>query len=190
VEQGQGDWVLWLDADERCTPELRAEIERVTGAAAPAAEAACAGFEMRRLAFHLGRWIRHSGWYPDWKLRLVRRGRARIGGQNPHDRMIADGPAGRLAAELLHFAYFDFAAQIRTIQNFSGIMAEEMFRAGKRFSLLRAVLHPFFKFVGCYLWKSGWRDGWPGLVIAAASAFAVFARYVKLWELQRAARSG
>lgn len=190
LEQAQGDWVFSLDADERCTPELRAEIERVTGADASAPEAACAGFEMRRIAFHLGRWIRHGGWYPDWKLRLVRRGRAHIGGRNPHDRMITDGPVGRLDADLLHFAFRDFAAQIRTIQSYTDIMAAELFRAGKRFSLPRAVLHSFFKFVGCYLWKSGWRDGWPGFVIAAASAFAVFARYVKLWELERAARSG
>jgi glycosyltransferase involved in cell wall biosynthesis len=177
LEQTGGEWVLCVDADERCTPALRAAIESALRADPPDA-----GFEVRRHVFYLGRWIDHGGWYPDWKLRLVRRGRARWGGVDPHDKLIADGPARRLDADLAHFTYENFASHLRTLQRFSDVVSEEQARAGRSFSLLRAITHPPTKFFECYVWKQGFRDGWPGFVIAATSAFYVFAKYVKLWE--------
>ena len=137
---------------------------------------------MRRHVFYLGRWIDHGGWYPDWKLRLVRRGRARWGGVDPHDKLIADGAVGRLDAELVHFTYADFAAHLRTVQRFSDVVSGVQAAEGRRFSLLRALVHPPAKFFECYVWKRGFLDGWPGFVIAATSSFYVFAKYVKLWE--------
>jgi glycosyltransferase involved in cell wall biosynthesis len=177
LEQTTGDWILCLDADERCTPALREAIAR-----ALAGDPAVAGFEVRRHVFYLGRWIDHGGWYPDWKLRLVRRGRARWGGVDPHDKLLPDGPVARLDADLEHFSYRDFADHLRTVQRFSDVVAAEWRRAGRRFSLARALAHPPVKFVECYVWKRGFRDGWPGFVIAATSAFYVFAKYVKLRE--------
>jgi glycosyltransferase involved in cell wall biosynthesis len=203
LEQTSGEWVLCVDADERCTPALRAAIESALRSAAnesphaersddtrfprsePTASGAiteAAGFEVRRHVFYLGRWIDHGGWYPDWKLRLVRRSRARWGGVDPHDKLIADGPVRRLDADLVHFTYENFASHLRTLQRFSDVVSEEQARAGRRFSLLRAITHPPAKFFECYVWKQGFRDGWPGFVIAATSAFYVFAKYVKLWE--------
>ena len=178
--QASGDWVLNLDADERCAPALRDAAR-----AAIAADPPQAGFEMRRRAFYLGRWIGHGGWYPDWKLRLFRRGRARFGGHGPHDRVRADGSVGRLDAEILHFPYTDFAEHVRTLQRYSEVVAAEWAAGGRRFSLARALLHPPAKFLECYLWKQGVRDGWPGFAIAATSAFYVFAKHVKLWEKTR-----
>ena len=179
LEQTTGDWVLCVDADERCTPALREAIER-----ALRGEVREAGFEMRRHVFYLGRWIDHGGWYPDWKLRLVRRGKARWGGVDPHDKLVADGPVRRLDAELVHFTYADFAAHLRTVQRFSDVVSEVWVGEGRRFSLLRALFHPPAKFFECYVWKRGFLDGWPGFVIAATSAFYVFAKYVKLREKQ------
>jgi len=177
LEQTTGAWVLCVDADERCTPALRAAIEiALRGAASEA------GFEVRRHVFYLGRWIDHGGWYPDWKLRLVRRGKARWSGVDPHDKLIAEGPVGRLDAELVHLTYADFAAHLRTVQRFSDVVSEVWMGEGRRFSLLRALLHPPAKFFECYVWKRGFLDGWPGFVIAATSSFYVFAKYVKLWE--------
>jgi glycosyltransferase involved in cell wall biosynthesis len=180
LEQTTGEWILCLDADERVTPALRAAIER-----ALAGPAACDGFAMRRHVFHLGRWIDHGGWYPDWKLRLVRRGRARWGGVDPHDKLVADGPVARLDADLVHLSYRDFAAHVRTLQRFSDVVAAQWAREGRRFSLPRALLHPPVKFFECFVWKQGFRDGWPGFVIAATSAFYVFAKHVKLFEHTR-----
>jgi glycosyltransferase involved in cell wall biosynthesis len=182
LEQATGDWVLALDADERCTPELREAVER---ALAEAEALGAAGFEVRRHVFYLGRWIDHGGWYPDWKLRLVRRERARWTGVDPHDRLEVDGPVRRLDADLVHLTYRDFAQQLRTVDRFSEVVAEEWRKEGRTFSLLDALLHPPAKFFECYVWKRGFLDGWPGLVIAATSAFYVFARQVKLREKTR-----
>ena len=98
-----------------------------------------AGFEVRRHVFYLGRWIDHGGWYPDWKLRLVRRGRARWGGVDPHDKLIADGPVGRLDGELVHFTYGNFSDHLRTVQRFSDVVSDVQAREGRRFSLVRAI---------------------------------------------------
>lgn len=180
LEQTTAEWVLCLDADERCTPELAGAIR-----SALAAPGDRAGFAVRRHVHYLGRWIDHGGWYPDWKLRLVRRGRARWGGVDPHDKLIADGPVARLEADLVHATYRDFADHLRTVQRFSDVVSDEWLRAGRRFSLLRAVAHAPVKFFECWIWKQGFRDGWPGFVIAATSAFYVFAKHVKLWEKSR-----
>jgi glycosyltransferase involved in cell wall biosynthesis len=180
LEQTQGEWVVCLDADERCPPRLRDAV-----LAALAAAPVVAGFEVRRHAFYLGRWIDHGGWYPDWKLRVVRRDRARWGGTDPHDRLVADGPVARLDAEIEHHPYADFADHLRTVERFSDVVAAEWVRRGRRFSLLRALVHPPEKFLECWVWKQGFRDGWAGFVIAATSAFYVFAKHVKLWERTR-----
>jgi glycosyltransferase involved in cell wall biosynthesis len=187
LEQAKGDWVLNLDADERCTPELRDAIR----AALPGADASgIAGFEVRRHVFYLGRWIDHGGWYPDWKLRVARRDRARWGGIEPHDRLEVDGRVERLAADLEHYTYRDFAHQLRTVDRFSAVFAERWQQEGRRFSLLDALFHPPAKFLECYVWKRGFLDGWPGFVIAATSAFYVFAKQVKLRERTREREAG
>lgn len=185
LEQATAEWVLSLDADERCTGALRGAIE----AALPGADAqGIAGFEVRRHAFYLGRWIDHGGWYPDWKLRVARRDRVRIVGVDPHDRMAVDGRVGRLEADLLHFTYGSFSDQLRTVDRFAEVYAEQARTRGEGFSLFDALLHPPGRFFECYLWKRGLLDGWPGFVIAATTAFYAFARQVKLRELERGTR--
>ena len=177
LEQTTGDWVICLDADERCTAELREAFEKEVAAAD-----GLAGFEVRRHVKYLGRWINHGGWYPDWKLRIVRRGKAKWAGVDPHDKLFPDGPVKRLDADLHHFTYRDFAHQIRIINHFSDVIVAEYLKQGKRPSKLQAVFHPPWKFFECYVWKLGFLDGFPGFVIAVGSAFYIFARYVKLWE--------
>lgn len=181
IERCAHDWVLSLDADERCTPALRDAIRD-----ALAAPGEAVAFELRRLTWHLGRWIRHGGWYPDWTVRLVRRGRVERDGREPHDKLVPKGPLRRVHADLLHYSYADFAHQIRTINHFSDVMAEEYVREGRRFAAWKAVVRPPGKFLECYLWKRGFLDGFAGFAIAVASAFLVFARYVKQWERSRA----
>jgi glycosyltransferase involved in cell wall biosynthesis len=184
LEQAKGEWILSLDADERCTPQLRAAIGD-----ALANPGQAAGFEMKRHVFYLGRWIDHGGWYPDWKLRLARRDRARFTGHGPHDRLEVDGPTQRLDAELVHYTYRNFSQHLRTVDRFSDVFAQEWLAAGRRFSLLDALFHPPLKFLDCYVWKRGFLDGWAGFVIALTSAFYVFAKQVKLREKTRDARS-
>jgi len=181
LEQARGDYVLALDADEAASPALAAEVARVV--AAPDAPGAPAGYEMNRLTFHLGRWIRHGDFFPDWQLRLFRRDGARWDGVDPHGRVVVSGPVVRLVGELRHWSYRDLADQIERIQDFSRVQARALRAAGRRARWSDLVLRPPARFLRAYVGKGGFRDGVPGFVIAAATAFHVFLKYAKLWEL-------
>jgi len=180
LEQASGDWILCLDADERCSAALREAAQ-----AAIASDPGLVAYRVRRRTFHLGRWIRYGGWYPDWKLRLVRRGRAHWGGRDPHDKLIADGPVGQIDADLEHYSYRDYGDHLDTVRRFSAIVAAQWHEEGRRASWLQAIAKPPIKFLECWVWKQGFRDGWPGFVIAATTAFYVFTKQVKLRELER-----
>ncbi len=182
LDLATGDWVLALDADEAVTGELAASVR-----AALAQPAGPAGYELNRLTYHLGRWIRHGDFYPDWQLRLFRREAGRWAGINPHGRVVVDGATGRLAGHLEHYSYRDLADQVARIQSFSRIQAAALHAEGRRASLAKLVLNPPFRFFRAFVLKAGWRDGIPGLVIAAATAFHVFLKYAKLWELAQGA---
>lgn len=174
------EWVLSLDADEALTPELARSIKDALSA--PAYD----GYEMNRLTNYCGSWIRHGGWYPDRKLRLFRKGRGSWVGVNPHDRYeLADRSAkvGRLRGDLLHYSYRSVSDHLKQIDFFTGIMAAELHRAGKRAPMWRVVLAPAFRFFRDYVVKGGWMDGMHGFVIAALSSSAVLVKYVKLRHL-------
>lgn len=179
IDQAGGEWVLSIDADERVTPELRAEIEH-----ALAEPQGYEGFSMPRLSFYLGRWIRHSGWYPDRKLRLIRRGRGRWGGVNPHDHLACDGPVRALRGDLLHYSYRDIADHLKTIDFFTTIAAREKHKRGAR-ALPGMIFGPPLKFLKAYVLKLGFLDGLPGLVVAVLGSYYVFLKYAKLFELKR-----
>lgn len=184
LEQAAGDWALSLDADERVTPDLRAEILAAVAAPGPAT----AGFSMPRLSNYLGRWIRHSGWYPDRKLRLVRRGKGRWGGVNPHDRLEVDGAVVALHGDLRHYPYKDLSDHLRKIDSYTTIMAREKRRRGER-ALPRLVLDGPAKFLKAYVLRAGFLDGWQGLVLAAMGSYYAFLKYAKLLELELHERS-
>jgi glycosyltransferase involved in cell wall biosynthesis len=174
----RNDWVLSLDADERLTPELRDEIRAVE----PGERA---GFRVARLTFAMGRPIRHCGWYPQRKVRLFDRTRARWAGENPHDFIVVDGPRGDLAGDLLHHSFLDLAHQVDTVNRFSSIVAFNGRHAGRRFALAAAVVKPFAKFLEIYLLKRGFLDGFPGFTVAVSSAFSAFLKIAKRYELDR-----
>ncbi|KAF0245682.1 MAG: family 2 glycosyl [Planctomycetota bacterium] len=176
LEHCAHDWVFCLDADERVSPELKAEIPKALEK--PAAD----GFEIPRHTWYLGRWINHCGWYPDFKMRLFRRSRGKFAGTDPHDHFALEGGPGRLKGEIQHFTYKNFAHQLRTINAFSEAASKELYDKGRRFSLLALLIKPQWKFLEVFIFKAGFLDGLAGFVIAVASAFNVFTRQVKLWE--------
>ena len=180
LEQAQSEWVLCVDADERVSPLLGESIR----AALAAPPGALAGYRMARKTFYLGRWILHSGWYPDWKVRLVRRGRARWGGVDPHDRLDADGPVSTLPGDLEHRTYRDIADHLRTIDRFTSVAARELLDRRQGGAVLKMILNPPAKFAKMYLLKAGFLDGLPGFVVAALGSYYVFLKYAKLWELR------
>jgi len=181
LDQARNDWVLALDADEALAPELARAVQEAIAADGPAD-----GYELDRLTWHLGRWIRHGEFHPDWQLRLFRRGRGRWTGTNPHGRVALTGVRARLPGELEHYSYRDLADQVARIQDFSRVQAEALFARGRRARVLDLLLRPPLRFLRAFLLKQGFRDGVPGLVIATATAFHVFLKYAKLWELGRA----
>lgn len=182
LEMAGCDWALSVDADERVSPELREQIQAVLDGKG---DPNVAGYEMPRKTFYLGRWITHGGWYPDRKLRLVRRGRAKWAGTNPHDHLYADGPTARLSGDLYHYTYRDISDHLRAIDGFTTISAEELRKKGKRFVLFHMLFNPPFKFLRMYFLRLGFLDGIPGWVVALLGSYYVFLKYAKLWELRR-----
>jgi len=177
--QCAGPWILSIDADERVTPELRASIERELEN--PKFEA----YRVSRLCWFMNRWIRHEGWYPDAKVRLWKQGAGRWGGYDPHDDVNVDGLVGRLDGDLHHYVYRDVQHNLLTIARYSSIMARELHQRGRRAHVWDLVLRPPLVFLKKLILRLSILDGFPGLVIATTSAFSVYAKYAKLWEMQR-----
>jgi glycosyltransferase involved in cell wall biosynthesis len=178
LEKAGSDWVLSLDADEAVAEGLAEEIATAIGRAPPEV----AGFSMPRLSYYLGRWIRHGGWYPDTKVRLVRKGHGRWVGDALHETLAVEGRINPLSKPILHFVYRSISDQLGTIDRFSTIAARERGSASGMY-VLAGLGHAAAKFAECYLWKLGLMDGWPGLVIAANSAWYVFLKHAKAWEM-------
>lgn len=177
-------WLLYVDADEEVSPELKSEI--LDELRHP--ERGFVGFEFPRMVNYLDQWIRHGEWYPDMKLRLFLKERGRSGGQEPHDQVLIDGPVKRLNGHLYHYTYDDIHDHLETMNRFSSITAKEKFKAGGRCRSTDILLRPFLRFLKAYIFRRGFLDGRRGLLIAMASAFGVCMKYAKLWELQLAER--
>lgn len=175
------DWVLSLDADERVSPELADEIRALFAASEPPLD----GYEIPRLSHHLGRWIRHGGWYPDRKLRLFRRARGRIGGRDPHDRVEVDGAVGRLRGDLLHHPYRSLRQHLERMERYTTLAAAELHAAGKRAATLHWLLRPPLAFLRAYLFRAGFLDGAAGLRLAVLEARYQRLRFAKLRSLRR-----
>ena len=180
LSEAHGDWVLSVDADEEVTTSLRkeilAEIKRTE---------AQDGYQIRRRSFYQGRWINHSGFYPDRQLRLFRRERGRWIGGRVHERVEMKGSIGELKNDLLHYPYKGtISGQLQTVNDFSGLLAKDMYERGKRYHLWLLLTRPLLKFLEVYLLKLGFLDGLAGLIIASTSAYAMFVRYVKLREIE------
>lgn len=178
------DWVLSLDADERVSPELGAEIAALFAAGPPP----MAGYSAPRRAFHLGRWIRGGGWYPDRKLRLFRKSAGRWAGRDPHDKVELDGPAGRLRGDLLHYPYRSLRHHIEKMDRYTTVAAQRLQEEGRAFALPQLLLRPPLVFLRDYFLLAGFRDGRAGLILAALAARYQWLRFLKLHRLRRAAR--
>jgi len=139
------------------------------------------GFSMPRLSRYLGRWIRHGGWYPDYKIRLVRRRSSRWSDDALHEKLHVNGTVRQLSKPILHHVYRGISDHVNTINRFSDVYAQERTPAGSGF-VLAGVGHALVKFLECYAWKLGILDGVPGLIIAMNSSWYVFLKHAKRWE--------
>ena len=181
IRAAANDWVLCVDADERVSPPLRAEIESLRDAGFPVQ----AGWRARRLSSYLGRWMRRGAWVPDWQLRLFDRRRGRWGGDDPHDHVLTEGPVGALEGRLLHHPYRDLAEHLRTIDRYTTIMAQGMHARGVRATGLDLASRPAARFLRAYVLKLGFLEGWRGFLQACLAAHYGRMKYAKLLVLQR-----
>jgi glycosyltransferase involved in cell wall biosynthesis len=178
LDLATGDWILSLDADEWVTPELRAAIER-----AIAATDGNVAFRMPRLSSYCGRFMRHSGWWPDHVTRLFRRGAARFSGDLVHERLIVNGAVGTLREPLLHEAIRDLDEALVKMNAYSAASAIMQLERGRKASLAGALWHGAWTFFRTYVLRAGFLDGREGFMLAVSNAEGAYYRYLKLMLL-------
>lgn len=170
-------WVLSIDADERVTPRLRDQIVTLLQAGTPGADA----YAIPRRSSYCGRYMSHSGWYPDRVLRLFRRGAGRFSEDAVHERLLTNGTPGRLDGDLLHSTYPDLETMLDKLNRYSTASAGMLHASGRRSSLAGAVARGLWAFFRTYVLRSGWRDGRMGFVLAVSVAEGTYYKYLKLW---------
>ncbi len=182
LEQATGDWVLSLDADERVTPELGDRIKAIVRDDGPAD-----GYLIPRRNLFWGAWVRHGGLYPDYQLRLFRRGAGRFVEDAVHESVRVTGRVETLAEALLHQSYRDLEDFVRRSNRYSTLAAQDWLRRGRRVGVPGLIMKPLGRFFSMYIIRRGFLDGWRGLLLAVLYAEYVFLRMAKAWEATRAA---
>jgi glycosyltransferase involved in cell wall biosynthesis len=179
ADRASHDWILSIDADERITPALGAEIRELmrTG---PAAD----GYRIPRVSYYLGRWIRSTDWYPDLRLRLYHRRRAQWTTHRVHESIRTSGAVGRLRGEMLHYPYRDISEHLAKIDSYTTLVAEQWAAEGRRATAFQAYVHSRLAFLRNYVLRRGFRDGQTGLLVSLLNSHYVFLKYAKLIELR------
>ena len=174
-----GDWIFWIDADERVTPELKRSIEALRGREAAKLPA---GFRIARRTWYAGRWIKHGGWYPDYQMRLYRKADSYWDGVAPHQTARVKGSVETLDGELLHYTKRDLSEHHRVTNNYATLAAEHLAGNGVKSGIGKMFFSSIAAFIRTYILKQGFRDGTPGFLIAMFTAYGVFLKYAKVWE--------
>lgn len=181
VDAADSDWVLCLDADERVTAALRAEILALRAAGF----AGAAGWSVPRITDYFGRFLRHGNAYPDRLVRLFDRRRGGWAGYEIHENTRIDGPVRRLAGHLEHYSYRSLSDHLNRMQRYADLMAQALHARGRRCGLAPVLLNPLWRFVRGYLLRLGFLDGWRGLVFALVEANYVRRKYLGLFIRSR-----
>ena len=181
IDLCNGTWILSLDADERISPELKSEIVDILNKN----EIEFQGYKIPRLTYHIGKFIKHSGWYPLKRYRFFLKGYAKWIGENPHDYIEISGNGSSLKGDIIHFSFRDLTHQVDTINKFSSIVAYTRFIKNTKSPILKSIYKPFIKFLEIYIFKLGFLDGYAGLIIAISSSYSTFLKFAKLYELQK-----
>jgi glycosyltransferase involved in cell wall biosynthesis len=174
-----GDWIFWIDADERVTPELLSSIEKLRSRNDSELPS---GFRIARKTWYEGRWIMHGGWYPDHQMRLYRKADSFWDGVAPHQTARVAGKVETLDGELLHYTKRDLSDHHRVTDRYATLAAEHLAKSGVTSGASKMFFSSIAAFVRTYILKQGFRDGVPGLMIAMFTAYGVFLKYAKVWE--------
>jgi len=180
IDKAKNEWILNLDADEQISDTLKAEIVKLK----QDREVFEDGFFMNRKTYYLGKWIKHSGWYPDRKLRLFKKEKSRWQGR-VHERLVLDGQTGRLKGDIIHYTYRNMDDHLKRINRYSRMQAQDIVKKGKKLLFMRAMVLPPITFLRFYIWKLGILDGFAGLIIALVSSWGTALKYLKAIEIKK-----
>ncbi len=179
TECAEFDWVFHIDADERLSPELETEILNLKALDLPPADA----YRIKRRTFYINRWIRHSGWYPDKKIRMYRKVVARWH-KRVHEHLKVEGSVKDLSGDLEHYSYRNISDHIIRANRYASIQAEDLKSRSSGYLWLQLIFNPGIGFLKRYLVKLGFLDGFAGVVIAVVASFGIALKYIKALELK------
>ena len=182
MEQATGEWLFYIDPDERIPPELVDEIIDVIK------DTENSAFRLNRRNHYFGHWLRYGSQYPDTQLRLFRKGKAKFPNHHVHEKLIVQGSIGKLSNDMLHFPYQNTNQFLRKFNFYTGIEAVYLKNAGLEINFLNTLIYilikPLIRFIRRYIFKGGFRDGVPGLFCSIFDALNYVVRYFKLWEIK------
>jgi len=179
VSMAENNWILWIDADEEITPQLKEEL-LLWKKSVPADKA----YTIARKAFFMGRWIKHSGWYPGRVTRLFEKDSAHFSSKNVHEHLIVNGSVGELKNALNHYTDDSIRHYFNKFNKYTTLAADELSGKNKKFRKSDITIRPFLLFIKMYFIKRGFLDGIQGFMLAVFSSLYVFTKYSKLWEKQ------
>lgn len=180
VNSAGNDWIFSIDADEEVTPDLMTRIkEKVEN------PGGCNGFRVKRKSFYLGKLINYSGWQRDYQLRLFNRRFGNFNDKTVHESVQLSGKIGKIEEYMLHYTYPTISSHLQKMDRYTTLGAEGVSAKGKRSSIFGAIIRALNKFIKMYLLQRGILDGKAGFLLSLNSAFGVYLKYVKLWELNR-----
>lgn len=177
IDAAQFDWIYSLDADERITPELQAEIKQAIN------KAEFKVFDVPRKSFYVNRFMEHSGWWPDRTRRLFKKGHARFTSHEIHANLATDENVGHLQAHMLHYSFMSMESVLEKINRYSSGVSRDLYAEGKRSSLTKAVVHGLWAFLRTYFLRAGFLDGREGFMLAVSNAEGSYYKYIKLMLL-------
>lgn len=179
LDKATGNWVLSIDADEKISEELKAEIQQAMQ------QTNIQGFNIPRLSSYCGKQIKHGGWWPDYVLRLFQRSAGHFTDDLVHERAIVKGSLQNLKNPILHEAFINPDEVLHKVNSYSTLGAKKLFNKGKSTSLGSAILKGFWSFFKTYILKASFLDGTHGLMLAISNAEGTYYKYIKLLDLQR-----
>jgi glycosyltransferase involved in cell wall biosynthesis len=180
VSLASNDWIFWIDADEEITLELSEEIKEFKKSV-PAFYA----YSVPRKAYFLGKWIKHSGWYPGRVTRLFNKNEVQFDTSAVHEQLNVQGATGKLKHDLNHYTDPSVHHYFVKYNRYTSLASEELFIKGKTFTIIDILLRPVIIFIKMYFLKAGFLDGIEGFMLAVLSSSYVFTKYCKLWELEK-----
>ena len=176
VDYSEGPWVLILDADERVTPELKAEIIGTIS------NTNSNGFYMPRENYFIGKWIKHSGWWPDNTLRLFKKDKGRLEPREVHEKVVVQGSTGYLKNPIKHYTYRSVSDFVERMERYSTLAAKEIRKNSGNAGLFSIAIKPLATFIKMYFLRRGFLDGTRGLILALLYSYYTLLKYVKVWE--------